>query len=165
MTARLLDGEARAARMRAEMAERVAQLVAAGIRPGLGTILVGDDAPSERYVALKHQDCAAVGMASVGTSTSPKETSQRELEAVIARFNADPSVHAYLVQLPLPTGLDEEAALLAVGRHSSGRRRPAPREPRAWLVMRASPARCRARRPGSSSCCTPTTCPARDAKW
>ena len=113
MSARILDGEAVAARMRAEMAQRVEELVAAGIRPGLGTILVGDDAPSERYVALKHEDCAAVGMASVGEHLS-KQTSQRELEAVIARFNADPAVHAYLVQLPLPSGLDEEAALLAV---------------------------------------------------
>jgi methylenetetrahydrofolate dehydrogenase (NADP+)/methenyltetrahydrofolate cyclohydrolase len=113
VTARLLDGEALAARMRAETAGRVDELVAAGIRPGLGTILVGDDAPSERYVALKHEDCAAVGMTSIGEHL-PKEVSQGELEAVIARFNADPAVHAYLVQLPLPSGLDEEAALLAV---------------------------------------------------
>jgi methylenetetrahydrofolate dehydrogenase (NADP+)/methenyltetrahydrofolate cyclohydrolase len=113
VTARILDGEALAARFRAEITDRVARLAAEGIRPGLGTILVGDDTPSERYVALKHADCAEVGIASVHEHL-PAETSQEELEAVIRRFNADPAVHAYLVQLPLPKGLDEEAALLAV---------------------------------------------------
>jgi methylenetetrahydrofolate dehydrogenase (NADP+)/methenyltetrahydrofolate cyclohydrolase len=113
VTARLLDGEALAARFRAEITDRVARLASEGIRPGLGTILVGDDTPSERYVALKHSDCAEVGIASVHEHL-PAETSQEELEAVIRRFNADPAVHAYLVQLPLPKGLDEEAALLAM---------------------------------------------------
>ena len=129
VTARLLDGEALAARFRAEVTDRVASLVSEGIRPGLGTILVGDDTPSERYVALKHADCDEVGIASVHEHL-PAETSQEELEAVIARFNADPAVHAYLVQLPLPPGLDEEAALLADGRRQ-GRRRTPPGEPRA----------------------------------
>jgi methylenetetrahydrofolate dehydrogenase (NADP+) / methenyltetrahydrofolate cyclohydrolase len=113
VTARILDGEALAARWRAEITDRVARLAAEGIRPGLGTILVGDDTPSERYVALKHADCAEVGIASVHEHL-PAETSQEELDAVIRRFNADPAVHAYLVQLPLPKGLDEEAALLAM---------------------------------------------------
>ncbi|HLN42907.1 MAG TPA: tetrahydrofolate dehydrogenase/cyclohydrolase catalytic domain-containing protein [Acidimicrobiales bacterium] len=113
MTARILDGEALAARFRAEITDRVARLVSEGIRPGLGTILVGDDPASERYVALKHADCKEVGIASVHAHL-PAETSQGELEEVIRRFNADPAVHAYLVQLPLPKGLDEEAALLAV---------------------------------------------------
>jgi methylenetetrahydrofolate dehydrogenase (NADP+) / methenyltetrahydrofolate cyclohydrolase len=113
MTARILDGEALAARVRAEVTDRVARLAAEGIRPGLGTILVGDDPPSERYVALKIADCREVGIASVHEHLPP-ETSQEELEAVIGRFNADPAVHAYLVQLPLPKGLDEEAALLAI---------------------------------------------------
>jgi methylenetetrahydrofolate dehydrogenase (NADP+)/methenyltetrahydrofolate cyclohydrolase len=113
MTARILDGEAVAARVRAEITDRVARLKAEGIRPGLGTILVGDDTPSERYVALKHSDCMEVGIASVHEHL-PAETSQDELEAVIRRFNADPAVHAYLVQLPLPKGLDEEAALLSM---------------------------------------------------
>jgi methylenetetrahydrofolate dehydrogenase (NADP+)/methenyltetrahydrofolate cyclohydrolase len=113
MTARILDGEALAARVRAEVTDRVARLAAEGIRPGLGTILVGDDPPSERYVALKIADCREVGIASVHEHLPP-ETSQEELEAVIGRFNADPAVHAYLVQLPLPKGLDEEAALLAM---------------------------------------------------
>jgi methylenetetrahydrofolate dehydrogenase (NADP+) / methenyltetrahydrofolate cyclohydrolase len=113
VTARILDGEALAARIRAEITDQVVALAAEGIVPGLGTILVGDDPASERYVALKHADCHTVGIASFHEHLPP-ETSQYELEAVIRRFNADPRVHAYLVQLPLPKGLDEEAALLSV---------------------------------------------------
>ncbi|HEY2215380.1 MAG TPA: tetrahydrofolate dehydrogenase/cyclohydrolase catalytic domain-containing protein, partial [Acidimicrobiales bacterium] len=66
MTAILLDGEAVAARVRAEVADRVARLRGEGISVGLGTVLVGEDGPSERYVAMKHADCAEVGMHSVG---------------------------------------------------------------------------------------------------
>jgi methylenetetrahydrofolate dehydrogenase (NADP+)/methenyltetrahydrofolate cyclohydrolase len=113
MTARLLDGELLAARIRAEVTDRVARLRSAGVVPGLGTILVGDDGPSERYVAMKHADCAEVGMYSAQEHL-PADVSQAEVEAVVARFNADPQIHAYLVQLPLPEGLDEERVLLAV---------------------------------------------------
>ena len=76
-------------------------------------MLVGDDVPSERYVALKHEDCAAIGMYSVGEHL-PATATQREVIDVIKRYNADPKVSAFLVQLPLPAGLDEEQALLAV---------------------------------------------------
>ncbi len=113
MTAVLLDGEALAARIRGEVTDRVARLASAGVIVGLGTILVGDDAPSERYVAMKHADCEEVGISSVHEHL-PADVSQAEVEAVVARFNADPGVHAYLVQLPLPAGLDEERVLLAV---------------------------------------------------
>ncbi|MGH9019303.1 MAG: bifunctional 5,10-methylenetetrahydrofolate dehydrogenase/5,10-methenyltetrahydrofolate cyclohydrolase [Acidimicrobiales bacterium] len=113
MTARLLDGEAVAARIRSEVTDAVAELRRHGIRPGLGTVLVGDDPASARYVAMKHEDCAEVGIVSVHEHL-PADVSQEELEAVIARFNGDPAVHAYLVQIPLPGGLDEEATLLAV---------------------------------------------------
>ena len=113
MTARLLDGEALAARIRAEVTDRVARLRAEGVQVGLGTVLVGDDPPSARYVEMKHQDSAEVGIASVHEHL-PADATQDELEKVIARFNADPAVHAYLVQVPLPSGLDELAALLAV---------------------------------------------------
>jgi methylenetetrahydrofolate dehydrogenase (NADP+)/methenyltetrahydrofolate cyclohydrolase len=113
MTAIVLDGETVAARVRAEVADRVARLRCEGISVGLGTILVGDDGPSERYVAMKHADCDEVGMVSVGEHL-PVDATQDEVQAVIARFNADPSVNAYLVQLPLPDGLDEEKALMAV---------------------------------------------------
>ena len=113
MPAIWLDGEAVAARVRAEVADRVARLRGDGISVGLGTVLVGNDPPSERYVALKHEDCAAVGMYSVGEHL-PATATQEEVMDVIARFNADPRVSAFLVQLPLPAGLDEERALLAV---------------------------------------------------
>ena len=113
MTAKVLDGEALAARIRAEVTDRVARLRSAGVHVGLGTILVGDDGPSSRYVAMKIADCAEVGINSVHEHL-PATTSQAELESVVARFNQDPAVHAYLVQLPLPEGLDEERVLLAV---------------------------------------------------
>jgi methylenetetrahydrofolate dehydrogenase (NADP+)/methenyltetrahydrofolate cyclohydrolase len=113
MTATVLDGELLAARIRAEVTDRVARLRSVGIAPGLGTILVGDDGPSARYVAMKHEDCAEVGIHSAHEHL-PADVSQEELESVVARFNADPAIHAYLVQLPLPEGLDEEAVLMAV---------------------------------------------------
>jgi methylenetetrahydrofolate dehydrogenase (NADP+)/methenyltetrahydrofolate cyclohydrolase len=113
MGAILLDGEPVAARIRLEVAARVAELQANGVTVGLGTILVGDDVPSQRYVALKHEDCAAVGMYSVGEHL-PATATQQEVLDVIAHLNADPAVSAFLVQLPLPEGLDEEQALLAV---------------------------------------------------
>ena len=113
MGAVLLDGEPVAARIRAEVADEIERLHAEGIEVGLGTILVGDDVPSERYVALKHEDCAAIGMYSVGEHL-PATATQAEVLDVIARFNADPRVSAFLVQLPLPPGLNEEQALLAV---------------------------------------------------
>ena len=113
MTARLLDGEALAARIRTEVAERVIRLKESGVTVGLGTILVGDDAASARYVEMKHQDCAEVGIASVHEHL-PADISEAGVLAVVDRFNADPAVHAYLVQLPLPPGIDEEAVLLGV---------------------------------------------------
>jgi methylenetetrahydrofolate dehydrogenase (NADP+)/methenyltetrahydrofolate cyclohydrolase len=113
LSATLLDGEALAARVRAEVADRVAQLRAEGIHVGLGTVLVGEDGPSARYVAMKHEDCAEVGIASFHEHL-PATATQDEVEAVVRRLNADPAVHAYLVQLPLPDGLDEERVLLAV---------------------------------------------------
>jgi methylenetetrahydrofolate dehydrogenase (NADP+)/methenyltetrahydrofolate cyclohydrolase len=113
MAAILLDGEAVAARVQAEVRDRVERLRSEHISVGLGTVLVGADAPSERYVAMKHEDCAKVGMISVGEHL-PETATQHEVEEVILRFNADPVVNAYLVQLPLPDGLDEERALLAV---------------------------------------------------
>jgi methylenetetrahydrofolate dehydrogenase (NADP+) / methenyltetrahydrofolate cyclohydrolase len=113
MGAILLDGEPVAARMNAEVAEGVARLAAEGIHVGLGTILVGDDVPSERYVAMKHDDCATLGMYSAGEHL-PATATQAEVLDIIARFNDDPKISAFLVQLPLPDGLDETQALLAV---------------------------------------------------
>ncbi len=113
MAAILLDGEAVAGRIKAEVADRAARLAAEGVHVGLGTILVGDDPPSARYVALKHDDCAEVGLYSVGEHL-PASATQVEVMDAVARFNADPKVSAFLVQLPLPEGLDEERVLLAV---------------------------------------------------
>jgi methylenetetrahydrofolate dehydrogenase (NADP+)/methenyltetrahydrofolate cyclohydrolase len=113
MTAILMDGEALAQKVKSELAGKVAELAAAGVTAGLGTILVGDDAPSGRYVAKKHEDCAEIGITSAHEHL-PEDVSQAELMAVIDRFNNDPAIDAYLIQLPLPVGLDEEAALLAV---------------------------------------------------
>jgi methylenetetrahydrofolate dehydrogenase (NADP+)/methenyltetrahydrofolate cyclohydrolase len=113
MSAIVMDGEVVAARMLAEVADRVERLRSEGFSTGLGTVLVGDDAPSARYVEMKHEDCAKVGMVSVGEHL-PETATQEELDAVIARFNADPVVNAYLVQVPLPPGLDEVRSLLAV---------------------------------------------------
>jgi methylenetetrahydrofolate dehydrogenase (NADP+)/methenyltetrahydrofolate cyclohydrolase len=113
VTAQLLDGERVAARVREETANRVARLRSAGVAVGLGTILVGDDPASARYVAMKQEDCRSVGITTVDEHP-PADVSQEELLAIIGRMNADPAVHAILLQLPLPAGLDEEAALLAI---------------------------------------------------
>ena len=113
MTAVVLDGEALAKRVRGEVAEATAALATHGVVPGLGTILVGDDVPSARYVQMKHEDCAEVGMASAHEHL-PENVTEEELLGVIGRFNADPAIDAYLVQLPLPKHLDEEKILLAV---------------------------------------------------
>jgi methylenetetrahydrofolate dehydrogenase (NADP+)/methenyltetrahydrofolate cyclohydrolase len=91
----------------------VAELRQVGVTPGLGTILVGDDVPSARYVAMKHADCAEIGISSIHEHL-PDDVSQADLEAVVRRFNEDPAVDAYLVQLPLPKHLDEERVLFAV---------------------------------------------------
>jgi methylenetetrahydrofolate dehydrogenase (NADP+)/methenyltetrahydrofolate cyclohydrolase len=113
MAAILLDGEALAARERAELAKRVADLKAHGIVPGLGTILVGDDGPSARYVEMKHKDCAEIGIESFHAELSGDVT-QAELESRIRSFNDNPEIDAFLIQLPIPKHLNEERALLAV---------------------------------------------------
>jgi methylenetetrahydrofolate dehydrogenase (NADP+)/methenyltetrahydrofolate cyclohydrolase len=113
MGAAILDGTATAAQIKAELAEQVRELAVQGVQPGLGTILVGDHAPSAAYVRLKHQDSAELGIASFGEHL-PADTTEAQLHEVIARYNADPRIHGFLVQTPLPRGLDEEAALMAV---------------------------------------------------
>lgn len=113
MTAVVMDGEALASRVREDVAKRVQVLRDDGIVPGLGTILVGDDAPSARYVALKHADCAEVGIESIHVHL-PQDTTSTALHAVITNFNDDPAVHSILLQIPLPPGLNEEQALLSI---------------------------------------------------
>jgi methylenetetrahydrofolate dehydrogenase (NADP+) / methenyltetrahydrofolate cyclohydrolase len=108
-----LDGEALAKKVREELLAEVATLTAAGVTPGLGTILVGDDAPSARYVSMKHADCAEVGIASFHEHL-PADVSEEQLFETIRSFNDNPAIDAYLIQLPLPKHLNEERALLAV---------------------------------------------------
>lgn len=110
MTARILDGKATAAEIKAELKERVSALREKGVVPGLGTILVGDDPGSQWYVAGKHRDCAEVGIASIRRDL-PADISQAELEAVVEELNADPDCTGFIVQLPLPAHLDTDAIL------------------------------------------------------
>ena len=110
MTAILLDGQKLADDVKQQIATQVEQLK---FVPGLGTILVGDDPASHSYVGAKIRDCEEVGIASIHEHL-PADTQQTELESVIQKFNSDPNVHAYIVQLPLPKQLNEEAALLAI---------------------------------------------------
>ena len=111
MTATTLDGRAAAAEIRADLRTRVQALRAQGRVPGLGTLLVGDDPGSRSYVAGKHRDCAEVGIVSLQREL-PATATQRDVEAVVDELNADPACTGYIVQLPLPAGLDAAAALL-----------------------------------------------------
>ena len=110
MTAILLDGQKLADDVKQQIATQVEQL---DFVPGLGTILVGDDPASHSFVGAKIRHCEEVGIASIHEHL-PADTQQTELESVIQKFNSDPNVHAYIVQLPLPKQLNEEAALLAI---------------------------------------------------
>jgi methylenetetrahydrofolate dehydrogenase (NADP+)/methenyltetrahydrofolate cyclohydrolase len=110
VTAQILDGKATAAAIRAELTERVAALKARGIVPGLGTVLVGDDPGSHSYVAGKHRDCAEIGIASIRRDL-PATATQAEVEQAVAELNADPGCTGFIVQLPLPKGLDANRVL------------------------------------------------------
>jgi methylenetetrahydrofolate dehydrogenase (NADP+) / methenyltetrahydrofolate cyclohydrolase len=110
MAAVTLDGKHTAANVKEDLKVRVEQLALRGVKPGLGTVLVGDDPGSHAYVGGKHKDCAEVGIASIRVDL-PVETTQEQLEAEIARLNADPTVTGYIVQLPLPKHLDANRVL------------------------------------------------------
>jgi len=110
VTATSLDGKATAAAIKAELAERAAKLKVRGVTPGLGTVLVGQDPGSRSYVAGKHRDCAEVGIESIRVDL-PETATQAEVEAEVARLNADPACTGYIVQLPLPRGLDAHRVL------------------------------------------------------
>jgi methylenetetrahydrofolate dehydrogenase (NADP+)/methenyltetrahydrofolate cyclohydrolase len=111
MTATVLNGTATLAEIKRELTERVRELAARGVVPGLGTILVGDDPASRWYVGAKHRDCGEIGVASIRRDL-PATATQAEVEAVIDELNADPACTAFLVQQP--TGLDEFALLSRV---------------------------------------------------
>jgi len=113
MTAVNLDGEEVAGKIRADLKTRIEALAEHGVAPGLGTLLVGDDGPSANYVAMKHRDSEALGMTSREV-VLPNDATQADIDAVVDDFNADSSVHAYIIQYPFPKGLDYEAALIRV---------------------------------------------------
>lgn len=110
VTATILDGKATRDEIFVDLTRRVEALRENGIVPGLGTVLVGDDPGSAAYVRGKHNDCAKVGITSIRRDL-PADISQADLEAVIDDLNADPACTGYIVQLPLPKHLDENAAL------------------------------------------------------
>ncbi|MEQ1735714.1 MAG: bifunctional methylenetetrahydrofolate dehydrogenase/methenyltetrahydrofolate cyclohydrolase [Rhodoglobus sp.] len=110
MTAITLDGIATAAAIKGELAQRIAALKARGIVPGLGTLLVGTDPGSVSYVAGKHRDCAEVGIESIRVDL-PAEASEEDVMAAIIALNTDPAVTGYIIQLPLPAGIDEHSML------------------------------------------------------
>lgn len=111
--ARVLDGKSTAAAIKSELAERVASLRARGVTPGLGTILVGDDPASQTYVAGKHRDCAEVGIASIRVDM-PADSTEEEILAAVHQLNEDPACTGYIVQLPLPKGIDTNRVLEAI---------------------------------------------------
>jgi methylenetetrahydrofolate dehydrogenase (NADP+) / methenyltetrahydrofolate cyclohydrolase len=110
VTAQILDGKATAAAIRSELKQRVTALRERGVAVGLGTVLVGDDPGSRAYVGMKHRDCAEVGIESIRHDL-PADAAQQDVERVVAELNADPACTGYLVQLPLPKGLDEQRVL------------------------------------------------------
>jgi methylenetetrahydrofolate dehydrogenase (NADP+)/methenyltetrahydrofolate cyclohydrolase len=110
MAAQLIDGKKVAAEIRETLKQDIAALTAQGTPPGLAVILVGDNPASQKYVASKEKTCQELGIASFPFRVPPT-TSQQELIALIDKLNADPKVHGILLQLPLPKGLDEKAAM------------------------------------------------------
>lgn len=113
MTAVILDGKATATWVKGRLAVRVAALRARGVVPGLGTILVGDDPGSRSYVAGKHRDCAEVGIHSIQAEL-PASAGEDEVITAVRQLNADPACTGYIVQLPLPTGIDTGRVLAAI---------------------------------------------------
>ncbi|WP_055499104.1 bifunctional methylenetetrahydrofolate dehydrogenase/methenyltetrahydrofolate cyclohydrolase [Streptomyces albus] len=110
MTAQILDGKATAAAIKSDLTARVEALKAKGVTPGLGTLLVGDDVGSQKYVAGKHRDSKQIGINSIQREL-PATATQEEIEAVVRELNEDPSCTGYIVQLPLPKGIDVNRVL------------------------------------------------------
>ncbi len=110
MTAQRLDGRATASAIKDELRTRVAALRERGVVPGLGTLLVGEDPGSQWYVAGKHRDCAEVGIESLREDL-PADATQEEIEAAVRRLNEDPACTGFIVQLPLPKGIDTNRVL------------------------------------------------------
>jgi methylenetetrahydrofolate dehydrogenase (NADP+)/methenyltetrahydrofolate cyclohydrolase len=113
MAARIIDGKKTAEDIRRDLSVRIASLAARGIVPGLAVILVGEDPASLSYVTGKERSCAELGISSLG-SHLPADTSEAALIGLIRSYNADPSVHGILVQIPLPKHIDEYRAIEAI---------------------------------------------------
>ena len=113
MTARVIDGKAIAAAMRAELKAEVEKLKERGVVPGLGVVLVGEDAASQSYVRAKERACEEAGIYSDDNRLAA-DTSQGELMGLVERMNGDPKIHGILVQLPLPKQINEGEVLLAI---------------------------------------------------
>ncbi len=114
MTARLIDGKVIAEQIRVEVAQSVQKRVASGKpKPGLATVLIGENPASQTYVRSKQKACLEVGIESFGHDL-PADTPQVEVEKLIRKLNADPQVNGILVQLPLPSGLDEQKVLAEI---------------------------------------------------
>lgn len=148
MSAQILDGKAVASAIKAELTTRVAALKLQGITPGLGTILVGDDPGSHSYVGGKHRDCQEVGIKSIRVDL-PQTATQQDVLAAIADLNSSKECTGYIVQLPLPNGINTQAVLEAIdpakdadglhplnlGRLVSGYEAPLPCTPRAIVAL------------------------------
>ena len=148
MTATVMDGWATAKEIREDLADRVARLKDRGVTPGLGSILVGDDPGSHAYVSMKHRDSALIGIDSMDLRL-PATATQADVEAAVRELNENPACHAYLVQLPLPKGLDEFRVLerieqtkdadglhpLSLGKLVLGEPTPLPCTPRGCVVL------------------------------
>lgn len=109
----ILDGKSVAAQVKEDLARRVGALRQQGIQPGLGTLLVGNDPGSMKYVAGKHADCAQVGITSIRKDL-PADATERQIGQAIDELNADPSCTGFIVQLPLPAGVDEMSAIARI---------------------------------------------------
>jgi len=111
MGAEIIDGKAIAESLREEVKQQVSERASQGLSvPGLATVIVGDNPASRVYVRMKHKACQEAGILSVGHEL-PADASQDEVESLVKKLNEDPKIHGILVQLPLPTGLDEESVL------------------------------------------------------
>ena len=109
----ILDGKSVAAQVKEDLARRVGALRQQGIQPGLGTLLVGNDPGSMKYVAGKHAVCAQVGITSIRKDL-PADATERQIGQAIDELNADPSCTGFIVQLPLPAGVDEMSAIARI---------------------------------------------------
>ena len=148
MSAQILDGKAVASAIKAQLTVRVSALKAQGVTPGLGTILVGDDPGSHSYVGGKHRDCKEVGINSIRIDL-PQSSTQKDVMAAIADLNSSKECTGYIVQLPLPNGINTQAVLEAIdpdkdadglhplnlGRLVSGYNAPLPCTPRAIVAL------------------------------